>query len=84
MKNTDCHVPRSSLPFLIGKHSLEEIKNDSQLSTELRQRSAIAITSLVNMEDEHIADNYISISVTAIYQDAERERSRRQEEFQEY
>ena len=27
-KNTDCHVPKSSFPFLIGKHSLEESKND--------------------------------------------------------
>ena len=27
-KNTDCHVPKSSFPFLTGKHSLEESKND--------------------------------------------------------
>ena len=28
MKKTDCHVPKSSFEFLIGRHSLEESKND--------------------------------------------------------
>ena len=27
-KNTDCHVPKSSFEFLIGRHSLDESKND--------------------------------------------------------
>lgn len=28
MKKTDCHVPKSNLPFLIGKHSDDESRND--------------------------------------------------------
>ncbi len=28
MKNTDCHVPKSSFPFLTGNDSLEERRKD--------------------------------------------------------
>lgn len=63
---------------------LEEIAKDLQLSTELRQRSTEAVRRLSSMEDEHIADNYITIAASGIYQDAERERSQRREEIEEF
>ena len=63
---------------------LKGITKDPQLSAGLRERAAEAERRLLDMEDEHLADNYISIAASGIYQDAERERSRRQEEIQEY
>ena len=63
---------------------LKEIAKEPGLSAGLRERAGEAAQRLLYMEDEHMADNYISIAASGIYQEAERERSRRQEEIREF